>query len=170
MAAPFAAGFAALLLSHLASKDYKLHGRGAEVKSALASVSTLSAPLASSGVVHWGRDSAPNAVLDWIAACQYVGGEQPALPDFSMTGQPEDSPMFDDVESYLPRSAGRALTSSMAVEFYEPAGDDTPQLYVSDLAPPPDYVRVVSRGIDFGPAIGGVMFVLLRHARGTDGG
>eukprot|EP00892_Ulva_mutabilis_P012121 jgi/Ulvmu1/9281/UM050_0030.1 len=160
MAAPFAAGFAALLLSHLASKDYKLHGRGPDVKSALTSVSALSGPLASTGVVHWGRDVAPNAVLDWNAACEYFGGEQPASPDFSFRGQSEDGPVFEDVESYLPRSAGRALASSMAVEFFDSAGDNTPQFYVSDLSPPPDYVRVVSRGIDFGPGLGGLEGVL----------
>jgi len=159
MAAPFAAGFAALLLSYLASKDYKIHGRGLEVKSALASASTLSGPLASTGVVHWGQQSAPNSVLDWSAACQYVGGEQQAPPDFSLTGQSEDESVFEDVESYLPRSAGRALTSSMAVEFFESVGDNTPQYYVSDLSPPPDYVQVVSRGVDFGPALGGMVLL-----------
>lgn len=155
MAAPFAAGFAALLLSHLAREDYKLYGRGLEVKNALASVSSLSGPLASSGIVYWGQQTSPNAVLDWGLTCQYVSDGQERTPDFSLTGQSGDRPRFDDVGSYVPRSAGTARTSSILVEFFRSAGGNTPQFYVSDLAPQPDFARAVSRGIDFGPATGG---------------
>jgi hypothetical protein len=35
MATPVAAGFAALMLSHMSSKDFKIRGRGHEVKARL---------------------------------------------------------------------------------------------------------------------------------------
>lgn len=156
MAAPFAAGFAALLLSYLAREDYKLYGRGLEVKDTLASVSSLSEPLASTGIVKWGQGTSPNAVLDWGMACHYVSGKQQVATDFSLTGPSDDQTQFEDVESYSPRSAGSARTSSMLVEFFRSAGSHPPQYFVSDLAPRPDYARAVSRGVDFGPTVGGM--------------
>lgn len=42
MATPVAAGFAALVLSHLSSKDFKIRGRGHEVKERLRYLASVS--------------------------------------------------------------------------------------------------------------------------------
>lgn len=74
MATPFAAGTAALILAHLASKDYKYFNRGAEVREMLQAIAPAAKGLEDTGTVVWGKNFAPNGIIDWSSACKRFSG------------------------------------------------------------------------------------------------
>lgn len=160
MATPFAAGFGALILSHLAKKDFKLRGRGPEVKARLKYLSSVSRNLAAKGFSFWGeQNESPNAVLDWEMACKYFNSTNITshMDEFSLTGDFA----IADVESLFPQSAGSASLHAVAVQLFKDANGSPPSLYVSEASPPADLVRSVSRGVDFLAASGGLHLPLV---------
>ena len=69
MATPVAAGFAALVLSHLSSKDFKIRGRGHEVKERLRYLASVSRHALTPGAFKRVLQGASADVVAWGDAC-----------------------------------------------------------------------------------------------------
>jgi hypothetical protein len=181
MAAPFAAGAAALALSALAARDYKYFHRGAEVRAFLGNASAASPRLAATGgSALWGSALTPNGVIDWAQACARVrdgaaaastastGGAPPVIAGTYVDANGDALAGKGAVElvSDFPRSAGAAHVAGASLALFQGGGSDAlPDAYAAPAARPPDYERLLPSAISFGSAIGGARSAVLSCVR-----
>lgn len=112
--------------------------------------------LASKGFSFWGEtNDSPNGVLDWDMACGYFNSTANGtfVDAFSFVGGTSPG----DVDKDLPYGAGSGSLRGVSVQFFRDADGQQPSFYASDSPPTPDLTKVTTRGIDFQPALGGMV-------------
>jgi hypothetical protein len=161
MAAPFAAGVAALALAILAANDQKYFNRGAEIRDFLRNLTTTSPGLSAAGSVAWGNGFSPNAVLDWAGTCNIVSKLYSVTDDTQqliagVDGVGTKSAVLEPGSDF-PRVLGEAFARGVVLQLYEGAGRDEPDALVAPGPRQPDFEMFIPSNVNFGPAVGGAL-------------
>lgn len=166
MATPFAAGTAALVLAHLAAQDYKYFNRGAEVRDIMRAIAPAAKGLADTGAVVWGKDFAPNGVIDWAAACKQLSSNgssstqaapQSLSSDKLIEGTLDAKSGASEPGSDFPRSAAQAYAKGAVLGLRHGAGSADPDAVAAGIGSASDVdLELFFPGpVNFPPAVGG---------------